>query len=130
MKKKLKKLIKLDPWFVTGFADAECCFSISIVRKNKLKVGWEIKIRFQINLHQKDKVLLQQIQSYFGVGSLYKYGSQLLQLCVFSVKDLAVIIDHFDKYPLITKKRADYELFKKSYKLHKGQRTYYNRRAV
>jgi len=47
-----QKLIKLDPWFVTGFADAEGCFSISLVRKNKLKVGWEVKIRFQINLHQ------------------------------------------------------------------------------
>jgi len=82
-----QKLIKLDPWFVTGFADAESCFSISLVRKNKLKVGWEVKIRFQINLHQKDQALLEQIQSYFGVGSLYKKGSQILQLCVFSVKE-------------------------------------------
>jgi hypothetical protein len=73
-----------------------------------------VKIRFQINLHQKDQALLEQIQSYFGVGSLYKKGSQILQLCVFSVKDLKVIIDHFDRYPLITQKRADYELFKKA----------------
>jgi hypothetical protein len=28
---------------------------------------------------------------------------------VSSVKDLQVIIDHFDKYPLITQKRADGE---------------------
>jgi hypothetical protein len=34
--------------------------------------------------------------------------------CVESIKDLAkVIIPHFDKYPLITQKRADFELFKK-----------------
>lgn len=32
-------------------------------------------------------------------------------------KDLAVLIDHFDNYPLITKKRADYELFKRALEL-------------
>jgi spore coat polysaccharide biosynthesis protein SpsF (cytidylyltransferase family) len=30
-----------------------------------------------------------------------------------SIKDLAKIINHFDKYPLITDKKADYELFKR-----------------
>src|SRR5205085_8504818 len=29
-----------------------------------------------------------------------------------SLKDLAVIIDHLTRYPLITQKRADFELFK------------------
>jgi hypothetical protein len=34
-----------------------------------------------------------------------------------SVKDLAVIIDHFDKYPLITQKQANYILFKQALEL-------------
>jgi hypothetical protein len=29
-------------------------------------------------------------------------------------KDLKVIIEHFDKFPLITQKRADFELFKQA----------------
>lgn len=33
-------------------------------------------------------------------------------VCIGSIKDLAVIINHFDKYPLITKKHADYLLLK------------------
>jgi len=33
------------------------------------------------------------------------------------VKDLARIIDHFEKYPLITQKRADYEIFKQVFYL-------------
>jgi len=33
------------------------------------------------------------------------------------VKDLAVVISHFEKYPLITQKRANYELLKKAYDL-------------
>jgi hypothetical protein len=34
-----------------------------------------------------------------------------------SVKDLAAIINHFDKYPLITQKRGDFELFKQAVEL-------------
>lgn len=29
-----------------------------------------------------------------------------------TLKELRVVIDHFDKYPLLTQKRADFELFK------------------
>jgi len=34
-----------------------------------------------------------------------------------SIKDLPVIINHFDKYPLITQKRGDFELFKQAVEL-------------
>lgn len=34
-----------------------------------------------------------------------------------AIKDLKVIIDHFDNYPLKTKKQIDYILFKKSIEL-------------
>lgn len=55
----------LNPWFVTGFADAESNFTITILRNNKLEVG-SVQARFQISLHPKDKALLENIQSYFG----------------------------------------------------------------
>ena len=40
-----------------------------------------------------------------------------IQYRVESLKDLSLIINHFDKYPLITKKQADYALFKSAYNL-------------
>ena len=108
----------IDPWFITGFTDAEGCFSLSILKTKRLKVGWVVNLNFQIELHQNDKSLLEQIQSYFCVGSIYQAGSrQSLTFKVFSVKDLKVVINHFDKFPLLTKKRADYELFKQAYNL-------------
>jgi hypothetical protein len=57
---------------------------------------------------------LEQIKSSFeDVGGIYKKGKILLNdYSVRSVKDLAVIINHFDKFPLLTQKRADFELFK------------------
>jgi len=29
----------IDPWFITGFTDAEGCFTLSVVRNKELKVG-------------------------------------------------------------------------------------------
>lgn len=52
------------------------------------------------------------IKAYFGVGGITKTGDSLFAYRVTSPKDLAVILDHFYKYPLITQKRADYLLFK------------------
>jgi len=68
-------------------------------------------------LHQKDRALLELIKASLGVGQIYKHGKDSIQLRVSSVKDLLVIIDHFDKYPLITQKLADYLLFKRVFEL-------------
>ena len=43
--------------------------------------------------------------------NINKSGPKAYQYRVDSIKDLKVIINHFDRYPLITKKLADYELF-------------------
>ena len=45
-----------------------------------------------------------------------------IQYRVESLEDLTVIIDHFDKHPLITKKHADYLLFKSSYELIRNKK--------
>jgi len=40
-----------------------------------------------------------------------------MQYRVSSLKDLQVILEHFDQYPLITKKQEDYLLFKQAINL-------------
>ena len=72
---------------------------------------------FIIVLHKKDISILENIKSTLGVGGIYTQGSNTVQFCVSSVKDLIVLIEHFDKYPLITHKRVHYELFKQAFKL-------------
>ena len=76
-----------------------------------------MELRFQIGLHVKDRPLLEGIKNYFGVGNITKQGSQSIQFRITSIKDFAVIIEHFDKYPLITQKLYDYKLFKQVYEL-------------
>lgn len=55
--------------------------------------------------------------SWGGIGNITKQGKDSIQFRVSSLKDLLVVIDHFDKYPLITQKRADYLLFKQVFDL-------------
>lgn len=57
-----------------------------------------------------------KIQAYFGVGAIYtnKSNNSSVSFTVHSTKDLMnVIIPHFDKYPLLTVKRIDFEMFKR-----------------
>lgn len=103
---------KINPWFITGFADAEGCFSIRVRKTTKTRVGWHVECVFSICLHMRDLPLLEEIQSYFGgVGRISK-GKNCAYF-VSSINDLTtVIIPHFVKYPLITKKQGDFLLFK------------------
>ena len=116
-----KQNLKLNPLWISGFIDGEGCFLIVIYKRNMSKIGWQVELRFQISLHQKDKALLEQIQNYFGVGSINKDGPHTIKFYVLSIKDLQVIISHFDQFPLITQKRADYDLWKKAFNLIKNK---------
>lgn len=102
----------LNPLFVTGFTDAEGSFMISFSKSSESRHGFRIRAIFQIELHEKDLELLKAIQAFFqGIGSIVSTKSGVA-LKVRSLDDLKVILAHFDKYPLITKKQADFELFK------------------
>jgi hypothetical protein len=105
---------KLNPQFVTGFCDGESSFFVSIFRNKDYKLGWQNQPAFSISLHNKDSALLHKIQSFFGVGKIrVNTNKKMLVYSVLSIADLKnVIIPFFNKYPLLTQKRADFELFK------------------
>lgn len=106
-------LVSLNPNFVTGFSDAESCFFlldftpvIQQVIKFKL-FSRLVYIIMILHYYLKFKVTLDP-----PAGKICKHGKNSVYLRVTSSKDLRVIISHFDKYPLSSQKRADYELFK------------------
>ena len=66
-------------------------------------------------MHEIDRALMEKIQEFFGgIGYISKPNNNLtVEFRVSTLNDIAnVIIPHFDKYPLATKKQADYILFK------------------
>jgi len=113
-------LNKLNPHWVTGFTDAEGCFSIQISKSEAYKTGWKVALIFSIGLHSKELNLINKIQSFFnGAGKVY-YQENLKSVVfrIKSTKDLAqFVLPHFDKYPLLTQKKADYLLFKQAIEL-------------
>nr|YP_009630859.1 hypothetical protein HM01MITGene33 [Hypsizygus marmoreus]QBZ73692.1 hypothetical protein HM01MITGene33 [Hypsizygus marmoreus]QCI56449.1 hypothetical protein [Hypsizygus marmoreus] len=117
----------LNPWFITGFTDAEGCFSVSVKPDAKLKTKWRVSPLFIIQLHLKDLAILEEIKNTlsrhpFGegdVGKIRKNGKNMCQYVVESFKDLQVIVDHFDKYTLITAKVSDYLIFKQCFEMIK-----------
>ena len=120
MKKNNKE--KLNPNFVTGFTDAEGCFMLNVKHKNNLNKRYIMPI-FSIQLHIRDKDLLLEIKSFFkDVGKIYIYKKAIMYR-VRKLDDITnIIIPHFDRFPLISKKQSDYILFKNIVKLmEKGE---------
>lgn len=110
---------KFNPWFVTGFSDAEGSFSVLIQHNLTYRTSWRVKPLFCIGLHKKDLQLLEAIQSSLGVGKIHKHGKDTLQFRVDSIKELEVIIDHFSVYPLKSEKLADFLLFRECFNIIK-----------
>ena len=106
------KELKLEPNFVSGFIDGEGSFSVTFIKDKSYKSGWQIKTSFSIGLHKKDLALLEKIKIYFGVGGISQKGVNGIQYYVNSPKDLLIIENHLDNYPLLTQKQADFILFK------------------
>jgi intein-encoded DNA endonuclease-like protein len=108
---------KLDPWFVTGFTDGEGCFLINVRPKSKRNNGYGVELVFRLHLHSRDRALLEKIRYFFGVGRLTAVSENHVQYWVGALEDILVIVNHFDKYPLITQKWSDYQLFKQAVEL-------------
>ena len=58
LNKKSEAEAEINPWFFTGFVDAEGCFSIKILENAKLKTKWRVRPVFSITLHVKNLALL------------------------------------------------------------------------
>ena len=110
---------KINPWFLTGFTDAEGCFSIKLQHNAKLKTKWRVRPVFSITLHIKDLSLLEFIKKSLGVGNISKSGEKAVMFAVDSIKEIHVIINHFDKYSLVTQKLSDYLIFKQCFEIIK-----------
>lgn len=53
------------------------------------------------------------LQNHLG-GKIYKNSKDMLQLRIFSIKDLIKVLEHFDQYPLLSQKQFDYIQFKQA----------------
>ena len=109
----------LNPWFITGFTDAEGSFIISIYKDEKSKLKWRVSAYFSIHVHEKDLPLLELIQKTLGVGIVRKNNENTVLFRVSDIKELEIIVNHFKIYPLVSAKYIDFLLFKQCLELIK-----------
>ncbi len=106
---------KLHPWYITGLIDAEGSIGINLARDTTRKLGYIITVFLEIGLNIKEKMLLECVQATLGVGNIYyKSSDRTYRWKVSNINQLySVIIPHLTIYPLLTQKRAYFQLFTK-----------------
>lgn len=94
--------------------DAEGSFKVFVPKDTRKSTGWRVRAVFSIALHKKDLDTLLHIQAYFGgAGTIKKKHEQSLVYRIYDLEKIAaVILHHFDLFPLISQKAADYMLVK------------------
>src|SRR3954464_10791970 len=99
--------------YISGYADGEGCFSISIPPRATLAVGWEVRPSFSVSQNQDRAEVLYAIQVYFGCGSIRPDRSdQTLKWETRRLESLLErVIPHFERYPLLSGKRYDCDRF-------------------
>jgi hypothetical protein len=114
---KKNSIESLDPWFVTGFSDGEAAFTFS-------RSGDVFALYFSICQREDNREIVEKIQSYFnGIGKIYVRKEQLpkknsgytkpnayYRVC--KQEELMRIIEHFDKFPLQSKKIEVYNVWR------------------
>jgi hypothetical protein len=103
----------LHPQWITGFTDGEGCFGIKISKAKGYTLGWKLQPFFQIKLNVRDLCVLYRIQEYFGGVGTISFEKNFAKFTVRKLSELIEkVMPHFETYPLLTKKYADFELFR------------------
>lgn len=99
-----------NAFYITGFVDGEGSFNISFkIRKDYTH---RIQVYPSFNISQKEKEILEWIQSQFNCGTIRNRGDGVYYYEVNSLEDLRrVIIPFFKKYKLKSKKAFAFEIF-------------------
>lgn len=109
----------VKPWFWSGLIDAEGSFNIKIDKNKIRKLGWRTQSKFQIGLHFRDLDLLNQLQKHLqGIGTIHiDQTRNQVNYSIDSAKDLNKLFIHLERFPLLTQKAADFNLFKQAVNL-------------
>lgn len=99
--------------YIVGFIDGEGCFSVSFSKRNKMKMGIEVRPSFSVSQHLRNKKILHRFRRFFKCGSIrFSRRDQTYKYEVRSTSELVEkVIPHFKKYPLQTSKAQSFRKF-------------------
>ncbi len=104
--------------WLAGFIDGEGCFRVQKGRAN----GTSLYYTCQFSLKQRadDDGLLAQIVERTGIGRIREDGSRsgnskpCVRWCVESKADTQALVELLDRFPLRSRKRQDYEIWREA----------------
>jgi LAGLIDADG endonuclease len=99
--------------YISGYADGEGCFTVSIAPRRTLRVGWEVRPSFSVSQNGDRAEVLYALQAYFGCGSIRPDRSDKTLKWETRRLDALVerVVPHFMRYPLLSAKQRDFERF-------------------
>jgi hypothetical protein len=99
--------------YISGYVDGEGCFTVSISPRARLLAGWEVRPSLSVSQNGDRAEVLYALQAYFGCGSIRPDRSdRTLKWETRRLEDiLGSVIPHFERYPLLSGKRRDFERF-------------------
>ena len=106
--------MKLDAQWITGFVDGEGCFFVGINKNPEMTAGYQVLPEFTVVQHERDVQILHAFKDHFGCGVVRRNHGDRKAYRVRSIKHLLEhIVPFFVKHPLKSKKRADFEKFRR-----------------
>jgi hypothetical protein len=127
-----ERLIEFRGW-VVGFVDGEGCFSIGFVRQQRradrsgYKTGYQVTHEFVVTQGERSLPCLHELREFFGVGQVIinnRYDNHREHLHRYVVRRradlLETVIPFFQRHPLRSSKREDFEKFVRCVELVAG----------
>ena len=115
--------MELDAGWIAGFVDGEGCFHVGIARHDDMKTGYQVLPEFTIVQHERDAQLLYAIKRHFGCGVVRRNHGDRLAFRVRDRRHLAErIVPFFVQHRLLSKRRADFEKFRRVLELMESGR--------
>ena len=106
--------MNLDAQWVTGFVDGEGCFHVGINPRDDMTAGFQVLPEFTVVQHKRDVQILHALKAYFGCGVVRTNHGDRMAYRVRSKEHLLErIVPFFVKHPLKSKKRQDFEKFRR-----------------
>ena len=106
--------MNLNAQWIVGFTDGEGCFHVGINKNESMSLGVQVLPEFTVVQHEVDEQVLYALKDYFGCGVVRKNHGNRLSYRVRGQENLQKqILPFFEKHKLKTRKRVDFEKFRK-----------------
>ena len=106
--------MNLEAQWIVGFVDGEGCFHVGINQNQKMTLGVQVLPEFTVVQHEIDEQVLYGLKDYFGCGVVrVNHGTRLSYRVRGQANLRDRIIPFFEKHKLKTRKRIDFEKFRK-----------------